>query len=1146
MLLVLGLQGTPVMGVYAQHLAFSNGAATATRQEKTIAPANSKSIIKVLGELEAIYKVSFNYNSDQLEGKFIKNDLLPNKTSLEQTLKLVLRPFGLKYEKLQNNFYLIYAEKPTSQNLPIERTGLKRAQVAAIDISGKVVDEAGAPLPGVSILVKGTSSGTATDATGNFTLSVPSDDAVLIFSFIGFMSKEIAVNKQTVINVTLVPDAKALEEVVVVGYGVQKKSVVTGAISSVKATELENQQIGRVEQALQGRTSGLTIASSSGAPGAASSVRVRGATSLNDANDPLYVVDGVVVGDGGINYLNPNDIESIEVLKDAASAAIYGARSSAGVILVTTKRGKTGTINVNYNAYYGTQAPARKLDLLDATQYATLINEQSVNGGGKPVYTNPESLGKGTDWQSLIFNNNARIQDHQVNISGGSEKSTFYTSFGYFGQEGIVATDISKFNRYSIRLNSNHKLAKWLSFGQSLGYSRVKSNGGVGGNTDFGGPLSGAIMLDPLTPVIVTDPTELKAVPYATQAVVRDAQGNPYGISKVVQQQVTNPLAYIQTQKGNYDWADNIVGNAYVEAEPLAGLKIRSTLGARLNYWGSENFTPLYYLNANQFSIQTSFARNRRQLFNWNLENTASYSRSIGNHNFTILLGQGAYLDNNSSGLTVTYFNLPVDNFDDASMNYSTAADNINATGSEGIHHTVSSLFSRLTYNLKEKYLFTGIIRRDGSSRFGANNKYGYFPSASLGWVLSQEDFLAGNNQVNFLKLRGSYGITGNDVLGDFRYISTVGGGRNYTFGNDNYLIGYSPDAPANPNLRWEETSQLNFGVDAVLLQDWTLTLDWYKKKTTGILQTVVLPAYVGATGYPYGNVADMENRGVELELGYRKQVGALKLDVRGNVSYLENEVTYLGEDKTFLEDGAKLQNSSYLLTRTALGHAIGSFYGFQTQGIFQNQGEIDAYIAENGNKIQPKAKPGDFRWADLNQDGQITADDRTFIGDPTPNWSYGFTFNTTYKNFDLLAFGQGVGGNQIFQGLRRLDIPTANWQTNALNRWNGEGTSDTYPRLTTKDDNKNFANPSAFYLQSGNYLRIKTLQLGYSLTKETIGKVGLQRLRVYVSSNNLLTFTKYTGFDPEIGGNNMNNYSIDRGIYPQSRSFLLGLNVGF
>ncbi|HUH33319.1 MAG TPA: SusC/RagA family TonB-linked outer membrane protein, partial [Daejeonella sp.] len=662
-------------------------------------------------------------------------------------------------------------------------------------------------------------------------------------------------------------------------------------MSGVNAAALENQVVTRVEQALQGRASGLTIASSSGAPGASSTVRVRGTTTIGNS-DPLYVVDGVVVDVGGIDYLNQNDIESIEVLKDAASAAIYGARAASGVILVSTKKGKAGSMNVAYAGYYGNQAPIRELDMLNATEYATLRNEASVAGGGGVIYSDPQSFGEGTNWQDALFNKNAGIQNHELSISGGNEKSTFYSSFGLTDQEGIIASAISNYKRHNVRLNSTHKIKNWLNVGQNLGYSRIKSQGGLGTNTEFGGPLSSVLNLDPITPITITDPAIANAAPYSNQNVVRDANGNPYAISTAVGQEMTNPFAYIQTRLGNFGWSDNIVGNVYAEVEPIKGLKFRSQLGAKLAYWGGENFTPIYFLNSAQTTSATAFSRDRNQAFNWNLENTASYSKVVGQHSFTVLAGQGAYVDNNSSGLNLSFSNIPAKTFEEASFNLKVPITSRSADAYEGINHTVSSLFGRLTYDFNEKYLFTGIIRRDGSSRFGSNNKYGYFPSASVGWVPSREDFWSENKFVNTLKVRGSYGIVGNDNLGDFRYISTVGTNRNYTFGYDNYYIGYSPDAPANPDLKWEETSQLNIGLDAILFEDFNFTFDWYNKKTSGILQTIALPGYVGSTGEPWGNVADMANRGVEFELGYRKQLGALNLSVNSNLSFLENEVT--------------------------------------------------------------------------------------------------------------------------------------------------------------------------------------------------------------------------------------------------------------
>ena len=1014
-----------------------------------------------------------------------------------------------------------------------------------LSIRGQVTSSTtGEPISGVTVTVEGKRQATSTNATGQYTLEFPGESAVVRFSQIGKISQLIEVAQSGVYNIQLEDGLDELEEIVVVGYGTQKKSVVTGAISSVKGSDLETMPVTRLEQSLQGRASGLTIASNSGEPGASSTIRIRGFTTFGN-NNPLWVVDGVVVDAGGIGYLNQSDIESIEVLKDASSQAIYGARAAAGVILVTTKKGAQGAIRINYNTFLGSSAPARKLSLLNATEYATLRNEAALAAGNALPFSDPASLGEGTDWQEHIFNRNAFRQNHELSISGGNEVSTFYTSFGLLTQEGIVASEISNYKRNNIRLNSEHKVAKWLKFGQNLGYSHERGQGVGNTNSEFGGPLSSAINLDPTTPLIITDPTIINnpSLPYSTQAVPRDPNGNPYGISQYVAQEMSNPLAYIQTRLGNYGWSDNIVGNVYGEIEPIKGLKIRSTLGSKLSFWGHESFTPVYYLNAVMQRAQNDFTRGTNRGFDWNLENTISYQYSLQDHNFMALIGQGAYYDNRARGINVTYFDIPVNNFDDASLNYTIPADQKNSSGYENVGHTVSSLFARLNYNYKEKYLVEGLIRRDGSSRFGSNNKYGVFPSFSLGWVVSKEDFLMDNPNISMLKIRGGYGVVGNDNIGDFAYLSTIGGGRNYTIGlTDIYTVGNSPNAPSNPDLRWEQTSQANIGLEMSFLTNFTLTFDWFNKVTTGILQNPRIPGYVGAIGNPAANVADMKNTGVELELGYKNRLGAVNFSVNGNASYLRNEVTDIGAGVSFL-NGAGFQASTYNITRTMVGQPFNSFYGFRTMGIFQNQAEIEAYKNSEGGMIQPNARPGDFKWADLDENGVIDANDRTFIGDPTPNWTFGFTVNLEWNNFDALIFGQGVAGNKVFQGLRRLDINNANYSTRALGRWTGEGSSNDFPRLTDADANNNFTNPSEFYLEDGSYFRLKTVQIGYSLPRTLSNRIGLQKIRLYAMAENLMTFTKYTGFDPEIGGGIM---SIDRGIYPQARSYMFGLNVAF
>ncbi len=1017
-------------------------------------------------------------------------------------------------------------------------------QAQDLTIKGKVVDENGLPIPGASILIKGTTKAAASDIDGNYQLKAASN-GTLVYSFVGYSKVEQAIKGRTRIDVKLSLEAQSLQEVVVVGYGTQKKSVVTGAISSIKAKDLENIPNGRVEEALQGRVAGVTVASNAGQPGSTATIRVRGITTFDTygGNNPLWVVDGVVVDSGGIGYLNQSDIESMEVLKDAASLAIYGSRAASGVILVTTKKGKSGKITVNYTGYSGTSSPSKTLNLLNATQYGALMNERSVAGGGPVLFSNLSTLGVGTDWQKAIFNNNAQQVSHELSLSGGNEVSTFYLSFGLQDQQGIVTSAISNYNKKNIRLNSTHKISKIFTVGQTLGYSHQNSIGIGNTNSEFGGPLSSAINLDPITPIIVTDPVVANQSPYTLAGVIKDPNGNPYGISSIVGQEMTNPLAYVQTRLGATNWSDDFVGNAFVEIAPIKGLKFKTSIGGKLAYWGSEGFTPQYYLNASVLATQNNLSRSTNQTFGWNVENTASYNKTFKEHDVTLLVGQGAYVDNITSGTYTTYFNLPVSSYRDASFNFSLPANQITASAYTGNQHVLSSLFSRLNYNYNEKYLFTGVIRRDGSSRFGSNNKYGTFPSFSAGWVISKENFWKENNVVTSLKLRGGYGVTGNDAIPDFGYVSTIGGGRNYTIGNSgNVTIGNSPNAPSNPDLKWEQTAQTNIGVDAKLFNSLNLTVEVYNKKTTGILQYVSLPGYVGSTGSPLGNVADMENKGLEVELGYHKKFGNFNFSANGNVAYLKNNVTNLGEGKTFIPGDAAFQSMG-AVTRTEVGQAYNTFYGYQTAGIFQNMAEVNAYKNASGGLIQPNARPGDFRWVDTNGDGAITAADEKYLGSPLPKYTFGLTLNLEYKGFELMVFTQGAAGNKIFQGLRRLDIGTANYQTDALGRWNGEGTSNSFPRLTTNDTNGNFTNPSNFYLENGDYLRIKVVTLGYSLPSDIISEIGASKIKVFITGQNLFTLTKYTGYDPEIGGNVM---GIDKGYYPQARTVMFGANLQF
>ncbi len=1010
------------------------------------------------------------------------------------------------------------------------------AQTANSIIKGTVTDGKEA-LIGAAVLEKGTTNGALTDIDGKFSLTLKNPKgAILVVSFVGYKSKDVTVNNAEIVDIQL--DASdALDELIVVGYGTQRKAVVTGAIAKVKGSDLENMPVPRIEQSLLGRTAGVRVTTGSGQPGEGATVRIRGTTSIN-SSEPLYVVDGIPVT-GGIDYLNQADVESIEVLKDAASAAIYGARAAAGVILVTTKQGKDGKTAITYNMYVGQQAPTKKLALLNGKEYATLMNESSVAAKGEILFKDPSVYGTGTDWQEAVFNQSAPIQNHELGISVGNAKSQYYASFGYYDQTGIVASPQSRWSRYSVRLNSTHKLNSMITMGTTLGYSKVNGKSSST-NSEYGGVLSRAVNMDPITPVIETDPSVLSTNIFKNFAVVRNEAGEPYGISKYVSSEILNPVAATAVNQGG-GWADKFVGNAFLEVEPIKGLKFRSSYGADIAFWGGDGFRPIYYLNAANRSDLTNYNRSQSRGLYWVWGNTLSYSKIFAQkHSFSALIGTTAE-KNHGENVSGGVQNMPVTNIKDASLNFSSVQADQTYYGYE-YNGALLSYLGRVNYDFAGKYIVSALMRIDGSPKFGTNNKFGRFPSVSAGWILSEEGFMKNMRPINFLKLRASWGINGSDQIGDFRYVSTVGGGRNYTFGTaDKLYNGISPNAIANPDLKWEQTTQTNIGFDAKLFKHLSVTLDVFQKKTSGMLLEIKVPSYIGNAG-PVGNVASLENKGIELELGYDKKIGKLAFNLVGNLSLIENKITSLGPDKKFLP-GQTFSPQNLEITRTTVGEPLGFFYGYQTQGIFQTQADVNSYKGKDGKLIQPEAKAGDFRFADINGDGIINADDRTKIGDPTPNVTYGFNFSVAYSGFDILLFGQGVSGNQVFKATRRFDLQMANMTADALGRWTGEGTSTTYPRLSMDDPNKNFSRSSNFYVESGAYFRVKTLQLGYTIPLSIMSKVGLSKLRVYASANNLATLTKYTGFDPEIGGG---SFGVDRGFYPQARSYMFGLSAAF
>jgi TonB-linked SusC/RagA family outer membrane protein len=1138
-------------------MAYSNTLSAQNILDKKVSVSlNNTSLQSVLNYLQKNDNIKFIYSNSAInvnQQVSVNADNLTLKAVLDQ----LLNSNGITYEVMKDRIILGKANgAPAAVNAsPV--TEVVTNNVAAIPVTGKVVDQTGQTVIGASVLEKGTNNGTTTDINGNFKLNVTNENAVLVIAYIGFNSQEIAVGSQTVINVTLVENVTKLNEVVVVGYGTQKRGSVTGAISSVKASDLQDQQLTRIDDALKGRTAGVNVVQSSGAPGAAPVVRVRGTTTINNSN-PLYVIDGVVV-DGGLDLVNPNDVESIDVLKDAA-ASIYGSRGSNGVIFITTKKGKQGPPKVSYNGYVGWQSTINRPELTNATQYATLRNQAVTNdfvpGPGKELtlpYINPAQYGTGTNWQDQIFSNGAKIQNHNLSISGANDKASYYTSFGYLDQDGIILSEISNYKKFTFTVNTSYKAKKWLTIGQNFTYSYTRNKNSFNTNNLFGGPLSSALNLDPITPAVITDPatqgdfypTDITSNAY--KYGIRDASGRFYGMSNSVSQEITNPLAFAQTQNGNYSYATNLLGNAFVEVEPIAGLKIRSQISAKQAYYGSESFTPLYYLNSSTSNVSnTSFYRVNNNNLSWNIDNTATYTRAFGKHTITGLIGTSAQKQT-GSGIGGSFIGLPVNNFNDASTGFALAQANRIANGLESQPYTLASTFARLNYEYDGKWLFTGIIRRDGSSKFGSNNVYGVFPSGQVGYVVSKEDWFPKNTFIDYFKLRGSYGIVGNEMALDyFQYTATIGSGRNYVFGSDNLVVGYSPNAPSNPDLKWEETRSANIGFDATFFNNLTVSFDIYRKLTKGMLQKVQLPSYAGFSDQPSANIGDMENKGVELNLGYNNKIGTLSYNIGGNISYNHNEVTYLGSQINFITVG-NIQSTTYEIGRTAVGQPVGAFYGFQELGTFKSQAEVNSYTNSSGGLIQPNAKPGDFKWQDVNGDGKIDASDRKYLGSPLPTFTYGVNLGANYKNFDIKMFGQGVWGNKIYQGYRRLDIATANYPIDALQAWTPTNANSNYPRITDTDPNNNFRNPSNFYLQSGAYFRIKTLQVGYSLPSLWLKKADVQRARIFLSANNLATITGYKGYDPEIGANS-NGASgvggIDMGIYPQARTFMVGLDI--
>jgi TonB-linked SusC/RagA family outer membrane protein len=989
-------------------------------------------------------------------------------------------------------------------------------------VTGTVKDKStGEMVPGVSVIIRGTNNGTITDADGAFTIDASSNEDVLVFSFVGYKKIEVPVSGQTTFDISLESDITQLEEVMIVGYGIQKKSVVTGAIAKITSDDLKSNKDLRIEQAMQGKTAGVIIMNNSGQPGDNLTIRIRG-TGTNGDPDPLFIIDGLPMEKEGLDYLNPADVESIEVLKDAASAAIYGTRGANGVVIITTKKGKKGqNFTISYDGYYGVQNPWRQLKMLNGQQYMDIINEASFNDGAGAYFT-PEQMASytaNTNWQKQMINANAPKTSHTVSFSGGGEKSTFSSSLNYYSQDGVVAKGKSQFDRITYRLNTSYDFGK-VTVGSNLNLVNIKTRG-IGGNDQYGLGIAQALNIPSIVPVRNADGDW--AVP------------NDYGIGL---QEISNPVAlmsYNNRKTNTY----KALGNIFGEIEIIKGLKFRTNYSTELSFVNTDEYFPAYDLDPTHKRTANGVNKDTHQYHRWNLDNTLTYTKSIGKHNLTALVGMTRFKEWDE-GLNASRDSIIFNDLDHAYLNNSLQVKG--PAGNSISEHTLQSFFGRLNYNFDEKYLFEGVLRADGSSRFGKQNRYGYFPAVSAGWVVSRENFFPDTRVLEFAKLRASWGQNGNENIGNFRYTSIMQRGLNYFFGTGQTLYnGVQPDFYPNPNVKWETSQQLDIGIDLGLFSNrFTVTADFYDKRTKDwLIGDAPFPLLLGNSA-PTINAGEVQNRGFELELGYKDQMSnGLSYNFKLTGSTNRSKVLALNNASGSFTGGEGSHGQGSIL-RAEVGKPLGYFWGYKTEGVFQNTEELAAY------PHQPNAKPGDLKFQDYNGDGKLDDQDRQNIGNPYPKIILGLSTNFEFKNFDLSMFWYTGLGQQIWMANRRNDLIYSNYTTDILDRWYGEGTSNDVPRVTLSDPNETWKKPSDFYVKNADFLRLKNITLGYSLPSAIANKIGVKRLRVYMTSENLITFTKYPGMEVEAGGGGPLDVGIDHGIYPQSRTFLGGLQIGF
>ncbi|RDI13252.1 SusC/RagA family TonB-linked outer membrane protein [Flavobacterium sp. AG291] len=998
-----------------------------------------------------------------------------------------------------------------------------------MEVSGKVNEVAtGLPMPGVNVTVKNSTVGTVTDMDGNYTISAPKG-AVLVFSFVGFKSLEATVTGPNV-TVSLQEDAKTLEEVVVIGYGTQKKKEVTGAVGFVDSKTIDQLKPVKVEQALQGTVSGVNVTTTSGAPGANLSIRIRG-IGTNGNNDPAVIIDGYL---GDINLLNPNDIESITVLKDA-QAAIYGTIAANGIILVTTKKGrKNSKTTFSFNTYTGFQETSKKMNLLNATEYALLQNERYANGGKALPFPDVSGIGVGTDWQDEVFNKGVPLVNHDLTISGGGEKITYSVSGSHLDQEGIIGGNKSSFERNTGRLSLTADLTDKLKLNTNATYTsfdRKNLNENV-----LGSVLFNAIN----TPSIYTpydSNGDLTVLPSGGAA-----PGSNLGI------EIINPLAQIENTYNYYN-LKKLNGTIGLDYELIKDLVVTGRVGFNTQNARQKVFNKMVSYGGKVFdNPRSSVNQNAFQDNNYSFDLYANYKKSFAEaHNFTFTLGMTAYKEW-GEGLYATGFDVPNNDIRNADISLTTGFSESKTASSYKYDNRRLSHFARLQYDYKGRYLLSGMIRRDLSTRFGPGNQVAYFPSVTGGWILSNESFYKQSKAVSFAKLRASYGSLGNDVgFGDNKYIGLLDGEASYIF--DGQLVqGTAIGGLANPNIKWEEARKFDVGADLRFINDkLEFTADYFiDTRKDLIIPGIPVSGIIGTYGpggqNPAINAGKVENKGLELALTYSDKIGDdFSFRTSYNVTFLKNEVLEVNNGTGYLEGGG-FGVGQPAMTRMEVGMPLGYFYGYKTAGIFQNQAEVDAHADQTGVNGSAPA-PGDIRFVDMNGDGIVDVRDKTKVGDPIPDATMGFNIQLNYKGFDFAAYAFASLGNDMVRNYER-DAADVNRSNYLLGRWHGEGTSNSVPRVTTGNTANNVF--SDYFVEDASYCRIQNIQLGYTINNNFTQKSGITKLRLYVGANNLYTFTKYRGYDPGASSGAPLSSGIDFGFYPVPRTYLLGLNLNF